>query len=340
MTKTIPLPARAVRAFRASAAATMLSASVALVVNTAEAATKIVHGAVFLSSTDWSEFVADAKGFFKERGLDVELITAGSSAKAVQELAAGSLNIASGGMPDHLRGVAQGAPIKLFANQIGTPPYTVYGRPEVKKVADLKGKKVIIGGPKDVTRYYIETLFAKEGLTPGQYDYLYAGATSNRFAALLSGGVDAAILLPPFTFKSESQGFTNLGNVQTVLSDFPFTVYSYNINWAKDHRQALAAYTAALLKATAWIYDKKNRDEAADILSKAVKSSKEDALANYDVYVVKLKAVSTGHDISEKSYRQMMEVLIGWGDMKAPIPPFSQFYDASIVVDAMKLLKK
>jgi hypothetical protein len=36
----------------------------------------------------------------------------------------------------------------------------------------------------------------------------------------------------------------------------------------------------------------------------------------------------------------MMEVLIGWGDMKAPIPPFSHFYDASILADARKLLKK
>lgn len=339
MTKTIPLLTRAAPTLLASTAAAALSISVALFAHTAQAATKIVHGAVFLSSTDWSEFVADAKGFFKERGLDVELVTAGSSAKAVQELAAGSLDIASGGMPDHLRAIEQGAPMKLFANQIGTPPYTVYAKHEIKKVSDLKGKKVIIGGPKDVTRYYIETLFAKKGLKSGQYDYIYAGSTANRFAALASGGVDAAILLPPFTFKAESQSFTDLGNVQSVLSDFPFTVYSYRIDWAKSHRKALVAYTEALLKATAWIYDRKNREEAADILSKATKSSKEDALANYDVYIGKLKAISTGHAISEKSYRQMMGVLIGWGDVKAPMPPFSKFYDKTIVADAMKLLK-
>jgi hypothetical protein len=35
-----------------------------------------------------------------------------------------------------------------------------------------------------------------------------------------------------------------------------------------------------------------------------------------------------------------MDVLIGWGDMKAPIPPYSHFYDASVLVDANKLLKK
>jgi ABC-type nitrate/sulfonate/bicarbonate transport system substrate-binding protein len=308
--------------------------------STAQAETKIVHGTVFLSSTDWAAFVADSKGFFKEQGLEVDTIPTRSSAKAIQELAAGSLQVASSGMPDHLRGVEQGAPIKMFVNQIGTPPYAVFSASSIKTVKDLKGKKVIIGGPKDVTRYYVETLFKKEGLEPGTYDYLYAGATSNRFAALQSGGVDAAILLPPFSFKAQQLGFPNLGNVQKVLANFPFTVYSYNTDWAKTHRKEVVSYTAALLKAKEWLYDVKNRNEAAEILSKAAKFSMEDSLANYDYFIKDVQAISRDGSISEESYKKMMDVLIGWGDMKAPMPPFSHFYDASILADANKMLKK
>ena len=309
-------------------------------VATAQAQTKIVHGTVFLSSTDWADFVADAKGFFKKEGLEVETIATRSSAKAIQQLAGGSVQIASSGMPDHLRGTEQGAPTKMFLNQIGTPPYTVYGKTSIKSVKDLKGKTVIIGGPKDITRYYVEALFKKEGLEPGSYDYIYAGATSNRFAALESGGVDAAILLPPFSFKAKQMGFTYLGNVQTVLSDFPFTVYSYNTDWAKTHRKELVGYTAALMKGKEWLYDVKNRNEAADILSKAAKFSMEDSLANYDFFIKDLKAIARDGAVSEASYKQTMEVLIGWGDMKAPMPAFSHFYDVNILADANKLLKK
>ena len=159
----------------------------------AQAETKVIHGTVFLSSTDWAAFVADAKGYFKEQGLEVDTLPTRSSAKAIQQLSAGSLNVASSGMPDHLRGMEEGAPLKMFLNQIGTPPYAIFSKSSIKTVRDLKGKKVIIGGPKDVTRYYVETLFKQKGLEPGSYDYLYAGATSNRFAALELGGVDAAI---------------------------------------------------------------------------------------------------------------------------------------------------
>jgi NitT/TauT family transport system substrate-binding protein len=309
-------------------------------VATAQAQTKIVHGTVFLSSTDWAEFVADAKGFFKQEGLEVETIATRSSAKAIQQLAGGSVQLASSGMPDHLRGIEQGAPTKMFLNQIGTPPYTIYGKASIKSVKDLKGKTVIIGGPKDITRHYVETLFKKDGLEPGSYDYIYAGSTSNRFAALQSGGVDAAILLPPFTFKAKQLGFTDLGNVQTVLSDFPFTVYSYNTDWAKTHRKELVGFTAALMKGKEWLYDLKNRKEAAEILSKAAKFSMEDSLANYDFFIKDTKAIARNGAVSETSYKQTMDVLIGWGDMKAPVPPYSHFYDASVLADANKLLKK
>lgn len=304
------------------------------------AATKIVAGTVFLSSTVWTEFVADAKGYFKERDLEVEIIPTRSSSKAAQQLAAGSLHIASSGIPDYLRAIDQGAPIKIFKTQLGTPPYTIFARPEISSIKDLKGKKVMIGGPKDVTRYYVETLFRKHGLEPGSYDYLYAGSTGNRFAALSSGGVDATIILPPLSFRAKAEGLTNLGNIQTVLADFPFTVHGYNTDWASRNRQALVDYTAALMKATEWLYDTRNREEAADILVKATKFKKEDALLNYDAFIKEMKAISRGGEVTEGSYKKMMQVLVGWGDINPPIPPLARFYDSSILADAKKSLNK
>ena len=300
----------------------------------ATAATKIIAGTVFLSSTVWTEFVAEAKGYFKERDLEVEIIATRSSSKAVQQLAAGSLHIASSGIPDYLRAIDQGAPIKIFKTQIGTPPYTIFAKPEITSIKQLKGKKVMIGGPKDVTRYYTETLFQKHGLAPGSYDYLYAGSTGNRYAALASGGVDATIILPPLSFRAKAQGFSNLGNIQSVLADFPFTVHGYNTEWANKNREALVAYTAALMKATEWLYDTSHRDEAADILVKATKFKKEDALLNYDAFIKEMKALSRDGVVTDESYQKMMNVLVGWGDIKPPVPPLSKFYDASILRDA------
>ena len=126
------------------AAAAVLAVSICGI-GTATAATKIIAGTVFLSSTVWAEFVADAKGYFKERDLDVEIIATRSSSKAVQQLTAGSIHVGSSGIPDYLRAIDQGAPIKIFKNQIGTPPYTIFAKAGIKSIADLKGKRVPTG---------------------------------------------------------------------------------------------------------------------------------------------------------------------------------------------------
>ena len=304
----------------------------------ANAATKIQAGTVFLSSTTWPHFVAAEKGYLKQGGIDVDIIATRSSSKAVQQLAAGSLNFASSGMPDYLRGIEKGAPIKIVMTQVATPPYMIYAKSSIKKITDLRGKKVIIGGPRDVTRFYTESLFKPAGLKPGEYDYLFAGSTSNRFAALAAGGVDAAIMLPPFSLRAAAEGFTNLGNIQTVLSDFPFTVYAINTDFGKKNRQAIVNYLAALLKSVRWLYNPKNKSEAADILAKWSRFKRPDALATYDIFFKEINAYRKDGKVTESAYKQMMNVLVGWGDMKS-VAPIGKYYDDSYLKAALKLVK-
>src|SRR5215470_16545448 len=59
----------------------------------------------------------------------------------------------------------------------------------IKSLAELKGKVISIGGAKDITRTYAERMLAPSGLKSGDYDYVYAGATTARAQALLSGAV-------------------------------------------------------------------------------------------------------------------------------------------------------
>ncbi len=304
---------------------------------TAVAQNKILAGTVFMSATVWPHFIAADKGYFKAAGIDVEILATRSSAKGMQQIAAGSLDIVSSGIPDHLRAIDKGAPVKIIMNQIGTPPYMVYASSDIKKITDLKGKTVIVGGVKDITRVYVEALFERAGLFRKDYDYIYAGSTSNRFAALVAGGVQAAIMLPPFSLRAADMGFTNLGNIQSVLSDFPFTVYAVNTNYLKKNRETVIKFMAAILKGTAWLYDTKNKSEAADILVKWSRFKRPDALATYDIFFKEINAYRLDGVVTKKAYTKIMEVLVGWGDMKS-IPPMSKFYDDSLLKEARKRL--
>jgi NitT/TauT family transport system substrate-binding protein len=292
------------------------------------AQTKIVEGYVSEGALQWPEYVAKEKGWFKENNVDIEMIPAGAG--VAQQLAAGALDIGYTGCPDFMLATDHGAPIKIFMNAVKTPPYGVFAKPTVKKISDLKGKIVSVGGSKDVTLAYIGAMLASENLKPSDVDYVYAKATPDRLAALMSGGVDAAILYPPATFKAAAAGYTNLGDIGQYLKDFPFTVWAVNTNWAKDHRDALLGYLRAYSRAVAWLYDEKNKSEAVSLLVKYAKQNAADAAATYD-YFIKIGAYSTDGVISPDGYKAMVTTLVRFGDLHEPVPDMSKFVDDTFV---------
>jgi NitT/TauT family transport system substrate-binding protein len=300
----------------------------------AHAQTKIVEGFVSHGALQWPEYIASEFGWFKENGIDLEMLVVGAG--AAQQVAAGALNLGYSGFPDFIRAINQGAPVKIVINAITAPPYGVYSKPAIKKIADLKGKTVSIGGTKDVTLIYMEAFIGSEGLKASDVDFVYAKATQDRLAALLSGGVDAAILYPPATFRAGAAGYTYLGDIEPYLKDFPFTVWAANTDWAAKNRDALLSYIRAYSRAVQWLYDAKNKDQAVDILVKYSKQDRKDSADTYDYFVGKLRAFSGNGRISSESYKRMTDALAQWGDLSQPVPPASKFFDLSFVDAAWK----
>jgi len=299
-----------------------------------QAQTKVVEGIVSHGALQWPEYVASEFGWFKDNGVDLDMVIAGGG--AAQQLAAGALNIGYSGFPDFIRATNQGAPIKIVINGVSAPPYGVYAKPAIKKISDLKGKIISIGGSKDVTLIYMESFLAAGGLKAKDVDFHYAKATPDRFAALVSGGVDAAILYPPATFRAGAQGFTYLGDITDHLKSFPFGVYAANTDWAAKNRPAMLGYIKAYSRGLRWVYDTSNKEKAVDILVKYSKQDRKDTVDTYDYFVTKLKAFSADGLIDEATYKNMTDGLISLDDMKPPVPPMAKFIDASFVQEAWK----
>ena len=226
--------------------------------------------------------------------------------------------------------------MKIVINAVNQPPYAVYAKPAIKSIADLKGKTVSIGGIKDVTLIYMEAFIASAGLKAADLDFVYAKATQDRLAALMSGGADAAILYPPATFRAAAAGYTDLGDIETYLKDFPFTVWAANTEWAAKNRDALLSYVRAYARAVHWLYDTKNKDQAVDILVKYSKQDRKDTADTYDYFIGKLHAFSPDGRLSEASYKRMTDALVSWGDLSQPVPPMSKFFDSSFVEEVWK----
>jgi ABC-type nitrate/sulfonate/bicarbonate transport system substrate-binding protein len=234
-----------------------------------------------------------------------------------------------------VRASLQGAPVKIIINDIVVPPYGVFAKPGIKRVADLKGKLVSIGGGKDVTLIYMKAFLAPAGLKSSDVDFVYAKAAGDRFSALASGGVDAAILNPPTYFKATSSGFSNLGDIEPYMKDVPFTVWAANTDWAAKNRTALVAFARNYSRGVRWLYDPANKEAAVEILVKHAKQDRRDIVEAYDFLVAKLKSFSADGNLQDAAYRKMADGLIDLGDMKEPVPPKSAIFDGSFVEQAV-----
>lgn len=271
------------------------------------------------SATQWPLYIGTAKGYFAEKGIKVDRIAAQSSAQVQQQIAAGSLNVGGGGLVDPLRAIDRGAPVALFRIETQAPPYEINAKSSIKSLAELKGKTIIIGGAKDITRIYLERMLGPNGVKPGEYDLVYAGAAAARYAALQSGGVDAAILNPPFNFNAAKSGYPSLGRVIDYAKDLPFTGYTVNADWGRKHKQVLRNFLEAYSRAVDWFYAPANRQEAAKIFVDIGGSSDlEDALKSYDFYVA-LKAFDRIGAVTEQQIGSIVAVLKQLGDLEGAV---------------------
>jgi len=250
------------------------------------AAEPVTLGTVGQASANlWPELIALDQGFFAAEGLQVDLVYVQSSAALVQQLAAGSLGIATQtGLADPLRAVGMGAPIAVVRIDVQAPPYDLVAKPNITNMKELKGKVISLGGPKDITRIYVERMLAPNGVYPGDFDMVFAGATTARASALLAGAVDAAIILPPFNFQAEAKGFHSLGLTVDYVKDLPFSGTAVNTAWANANKATLETLQRIKSKSIAWFDDEQNRPGALRILKSASSLNEDDVYKAYKFF--------------------------------------------------------
>ncbi|MCK9914346.1 ABC transporter substrate-binding protein [Microbacteriaceae bacterium K1510] len=284
-----------------------------------------------VSVSIWPAIVAREKGFFKEEGLDVDIITAGSSARSLQQVAAGVASFGSSSMVDTVRAIESGAELKAFTNSLAVGTHSLIAAKSVKSFADLKGKRVMTGGQGDITNLWWKAAAKQNGLDPNKdVELLYSGSTSNRMSALFAGGIEATVLSTPQSFKAVEDGYTDLGPVAPYLGEFPMMIWHVNSAWAKAHQKAVISFVRAHNKAIRYMIDPAHREEVSQMLAKASNSGLDDALKTWDL-CIKIYAFVPDGSISDSAVKRVVETLLENGDIKGSEKPVSTYYDASFV---------
>ena len=231
----------------------------------------------------WLHYIAEAKGFYAAQGFKINLTYSQSNAAVLQALTAGSTKMAiAAGFADPMYAVAAGAGVAIVRIDGQAGPYALEANSKFATIKDLKGHVVSIDEAKGTTMVYFVKMLAGNGMTRDDVDFIYAGATAARFAALESGAADAAMITAPQLFRAEAEGYHNLGYATDYAKDVPFTAIIANRAWASANTETAKRFIAAYAKAIPWFNDPNNKAEAVEILSKVTKMDVNDIAKSYD----------------------------------------------------------
>jgi NitT/TauT family transport system substrate-binding protein len=266
-------------------AAALLLSGLAVATQARAAETLSIGGVGSANAVAWPHYIAETKGFYADQGLAIDLFYSQSSPATLQALTAGSIKIAiAAGMADPLHAILNGADIAVVRIDGQVGPYALMANKALHSIKDLKGKKISLDAATGTTMVYFDIMLTKNGMSRTDCDYIFAGATAARFAALEAGASDAAMITAPQLFRAQAIGFVDVGDVYTYAPDVPFTSEVVNRVWAEANPATAKKFLAAYGKAIAWFYDTKNRAEAIDILLKVTKMNQDDIANSYDLF--------------------------------------------------------
>jgi len=226
--------------------------------------------------------VAKEKGYYNEEGLDVELIVTGGINRLA--LIAGEVDFSSSGSASIIP-IMRGAPLHIVYTSFYRTTLWLYGKAELRDVKSLKGKRIAISRMGDTTDTYLREVLRRQGLEVGRdVVVLAAGQPVNRYAALASNTVDAAVLADPSNFIARDAGFREL--VSFLSNDTDIVHLSGSIV-ARDalvqtEPTTVEKFIRATLKGLRFV--RSNRAGTASILARNLNVGEDLAEKTYDIF--------------------------------------------------------
>ncbi len=288
---------------------------------------QIVHlGGTGLIS-DAPFYIGMEKGYFKEAGIDIDLVSFASAGDVMASLSAGQLDVVGGGINiGTFNAVARNLPVLVVADRA----YLTHGfdgdiwmvrsdlADQIKSIRDLKGRKVAINAASSPLVYMIGKALDKNGMRLQDINIVVL-PFPDMVAAFKNKAIDVAIEVEPFVAHIEEAGFAKAWfEVSKETGPMETGVVFFNADWAKKNHELANQFMVAFLKGARDYYDAMrhgpNRAEVVRILTKYT-TMKDPAL--YD----KVRWIGLNPDgfVDVASLKDQVAWYVKHGDMKEPV---------------------
>ena len=276
--------------------------------------------------------IARDRGYYRQEGLDVQLIVI-PSALGMQALLAGNIKFSTAG-GSGLLPILRGAPVKYIFTSFNRPMFWLYSRPEIRTVEGLKGKKVGVSGIGSGPDSLLREILKKYGLEGGRdVIVLSVGSGTGRFFALQAGSVDAAMLSVPANLLAQDAGFREL----VSFIDQEWIELQGTVNVTDQLLATDPVLVEKFLRATlrGFIHFRDARAQSIAVLARFLRS-KEDTTGR--IYDLMRPSVTQDGIVNEEIQRRSLEHIVDRAGLKEP-PRLEKIFDYSVAAKVRNELR-
>jgi NitT/TauT family transport system substrate-binding protein len=198
------------------------------------------------------------QGYFKEAGLDIEILYTEGGASTLTPVIAGSIDIAmTNGILGVVAAYAKGMPVRIIsAEATGAAEAFWYARPEsgIKRLADTNSKTVAFSSPGSSTNLILLQLINQAKVAP---KLVATGGAPGTLTQVMSGQIDVGWSVPPFVLQQLADGRLVIiarGSDVAALAEQTIRVNVANVNALKEKRDALVRFLKVLSRSIDWAY--------------------------------------------------------------------------------------
>jgi ABC-type nitrate/sulfonate/bicarbonate transport system substrate-binding protein len=190
-------------------------------------------------------------GFLKKYNVDGEVVMIPGTTRQIQALVGNSIDFAHLDAAGTIRAINAGADIVLIGSSLNKFPFSFVAQKEIRRPADLKGKKIGIVGFGGANDMAVNILLKEWRIPRESVSVIQAGGGANRLVAMSAKALDATVLSYPEFGEALRMGMHELGNLDDLKSgEYPMSVVAVRRLFLEKNRDVVKRFLMAYAEAT------------------------------------------------------------------------------------------
>jgi NitT/TauT family transport system substrate-binding protein len=284
----------------------LMAAGLALSPLPGKAETQVRIGVVSRTIFYLPAWTAVAQGFFKAEGIEPKIEVYDDAHKIFTDLQAGTIQIGISSIETVIEDGYKGGSLRLVAGSAQRPPHFIIAQPEIKTLADLKGKTIGVVSMHEGTTFFIKDIAKAGGFSLADVKVEAVGGSPTRARLLKERKIDAGLQPYPLSYEAEAAGFSNLGPIASLVPDYQFTSVIVDANWAAQNRVLLVGFLRALRKGTDYMFS--HPDQSAELGASELRTTPENARRALEDSL-RMDVIARDLSLSDLSLKRVFETM-------------------------------